>query len=379
MQKEVPGRPWQVRQTTLEIDLNRLKKNFQILAKAAKGRKILVLLKSDAYGHSHREISKALDEISSEDGLHGFGVANVEEGIELRREGIRKPVFVMSGIQHYNSELDRCISTCDLIPVISSMNVLEDICKVTKESGTNRLIHLKFNTGMNRLGIDLKEVSMCIQLLQKNPQIKIDGLMSHLAIGENRSHRLTKKQVTEFEKICSIFEMAGIRVRWRHLNNSAGLNSNLFPAGNLVRLGLAIYGAGNRKLHPVARWTAQVYQIRNLEKGESVGYGATFIAKKKMKMAVLGVGYGDGYKRIFSNRAEVLIQGKRCKVIGNVSMDLTMVDVSHIKNISTEDRAVLLGADRSQKISAEELAKAANSISWEILTGISPRVPRVFV
>ncbi len=375
----MPGRPWQVRQTTLEIDLSRLKKNFQILAKAAKARKILVLLKSDAYGHSHKEISKALDDISFEDGLHGFGVANVEEGIELRREGIRKPVLVMSGIQHYSPELDRCITTCDLIPVISSMYVLNDLCKVTKELGSTRRIHLKFNTGMNRLGIDRNEISQCIQMLKKNPQIQIDGIMSHLALGENKNHPLTKKQVAEFEKICATFELAKISVKWQHLNNSAGLHSKLFPSGNLVRLGLAIYGVGDKKLKPVAKWTAQVYQIRNLEKGECVGYGATFRAKKKMKMAILGVGYGDGYRRIFSNRAEVLIKGKRCKVIGSVSMDLTVVDVSHIKNISTEDRAVLLGADRGEVISAEELAKVANSISWEILTGISPRVPRVFV
>ncbi len=368
-----------MRQTTLEIDSANLKKNFDLLANQAKGKEILVLLKSDAYGHSHSLISMALDKLPTSSKLHGFGVANVEEGIELRREGIRKPVYVMSGIQHYDEDLDRCLQTCDLIPVISSMRVLKEMAEVIAVSPTNRKVHLKFNTGMNRLGIDLSEISTCIEFLKSNPKIQVDGLMSHLAIGEKRSHPLTKQQEANFTAICKRFEKAGFTANWKHLCNSSGLESSIFPKGNLVRLGLSIYGLGNRNLIPVARWTAQVYQIRELTKGECVGYGATFRAKKKMKMAVLGVGYGDGYRRVFSNKAQVLIRGKRCNVIGNVSMDLTMVDVSHVKDIDTNDRAVLLGQDGKDRITAEELAKIAKTISWEILTGISSRVPRVFV
>lgn len=336
-------------------------------------------MKSDAYGHSHSLISKALDQLPSTAALHGFGVANVEEGIELRREGIRKPVYVMSGIQHYDEDLDRCLQTCDLIPVISSMRVLQEMATVLSKESSKRSIHLKFNTGMNRLGIDLQEVSSCIQFIRSNPQIHVDGLMSHLAIGEKKSHSLTKKQESHFSAICEQFENAGIFAKWKHLCNSSGLESAVFPKGNLVRLGLSIYGLGNRNLHPVAKWTAQVYQIREIQKGESVGYGATFQAKKRMKMAVLGVGYGDGYRRAFSNKAQVLIRGKRCNVIGNVSMDLTMVDVSHVKGVNTNDRAILLGKDGKDQITAEELAKIAKTISWEIVTGISSRVPRVFV
>lgn len=368
-----------MRQTTLEIDSANLRKNFDLLANQAEDKEILVLLKSDAYGHSHSLISKALDKLPGTSALHGFGVANVEEGIELRREGIRKPVYIMSGIQHYDEDLDRCLKTCNLIPVISSLRVLKEMAGVISASSTKRKVHLKFNTGMNRLGIDLPEISTCIQFLKSNPQILVDGLMSHLAIGEKKSHSLTKQQEKNFSAICNQFELAGIRPNWKHLCNSSGVESAIFPQGNLVRLGLSIYGLGNRKLSPVARWTAQVYQIRELSKGECVGYGATFRAKKKMKMAVLGVGYGDGYRRVFSNKAQVLIRGKRCNVIGNVSMDLTMVDVSHVKDIDTNDRAILLGSDGNDQITAEELAKIAKTISWEIVTGISSRVPRVFV
>ncbi len=368
-----------MRQTTLEIDLKRLKKNFELLANKAKGKEILVLLKSDAYGHSHSAVSQALDKFTPEQGLHGFGVANVEEGIELRREGIRKPVYVLSGIQHYDSDLDRCLQTCDLIPVISSLRILNQAASTTKSLGVSRIVHLKFNTGMNRLGIDLDELKDCLRILKLNPQIVVRGLMSHLAIGELKSNVLTKRQEKEFARVCDEFAALGMEIQWRHLCNSAGLESGLFPRGNLVRLVLSMYGLGNDKLFPVAKWTAQVYQIRELKKGESVGYGATYRSKKKMKMAVLGVGYGDGYRRIFSNRAQVLIRGKRCNVIGTVSMDLTMVDVTDVRGVTTEDRAVLLGCDGKDQIRAEELAKIANTISWEILTGISTRVPRVFL
>ncbi len=337
-----------------------------------------MLLKSDAYGHSHREISLALEDLPAKEKLHGFGVANVEEGIELRREGVRRPVYVMSGIQQYDGDIHRCLETCDLIPVVSSLAVLRQVSQTTRRLKTEKALHLKFNTGMNRLGIDPQEVGECLKILGSNRQVRVTGLMSHLASGEKPAGSLTRSQVQSFRRIIGEVEAAGLNPHYRHLNNSAGLASGLFPEGNLCRVGLHLYGVGDPELSPVARWTAQVYQLRNLAKGESVGYGARFTARRKMIMAVLGVGYGDGYRRIFSNQAEVLVRGQRCPVIGSVSMDLTAVDVTGVPGISTNDRAVLLGKDGRDEITAEELAVYASSISWEILTGISPRVPRVF-
>ncbi len=338
----------------------------------------MVVLKSNAYGHSHREVSRCLEELDPSSRLHGYGVATVEEGIELRREGIRRPIYVLSGIQHYDEDLHRCLETCDLIPVCSSISVLKQICAVTKKMESARTLHLKFNTGMNRLGIDAQEHAECLQLVRAHPLVKVEGLMSHFAAAENPKLPLTKKQVKNFRALVQEFHAAGIQPRYLHMANSFGLAGHLFPEGNLARVGLHLYGFGDPEMRPVAHWTAQVYQVRELKKGEPVGYGSRFRAKKKMRMAVLGVGYGDGYRRIFSNRAEVLLKGKRCPVIGSVSMDLTAIDVSAVKHVSCEDRAVLLGKDGKDSITAEELADHAKTISWEILTGISPRVPRVF-
>lgn len=367
-----------MRQTTLEIDLGLLKENYKRLKHRAAGSELLVLLKSDAYGHSHREISLALEQLPESEKLHGYGVANVEEGIELRREGIRRPVYVMSGIQHYDTDIHRCLETCDLVPVISSMPILAQLAATTRKLKSQRTLHVKFNTGMNRLGVDLSELEDCLKLLNENPQLIVTGMLSHLASGEKAGSLLTKKQVKNFRTVLKRAQQLGFEPKYRHLNNSAGLASHLFPEGTLTRVGLHLYGIDDPKLSPIARWSAQVYQTRTLVKGESVGYGARFTAKKKMKMAVLGVGYGDGYRRNFSNRAEVLVRGKRCPVIGSVSMDLTAIDVSSVPNVSTNDRAVLLGRDGKDEITASELAGHAGSISYEILTGISPRVPRVF-
>jgi alanine racemase len=284
----------------------------------------------------------------------------------------------MSGIQHYDLDLHRCLETCDLTPVVSSLRVLKAVAAVTRKAGRPRAFHLKVNTGMNRLGVEPGEVEECLRLLRSNPQLKADGLMSHLAMGEKPSSSLTLSQVRVFRDFVRAFREAGISPAYLHLCNSSGLAGGVYPEGNLARVGLHLYGMGDSVAEPIARWTAQVYQIRELKKGDAVGYGARFRSRKKMRMAVLGVGYGDGYRRVFSNRADVLLRGKRCRVIGAVSMDLTAIDVSGVPEASTEDRAVLIGRDGKDQITAEELARHSRSIPWEILTGISPRVPRVF-
>lgn len=369
-----------MRQTALEIDLALLKRNFHFLSRRARGAELIALMKSDAYGHSLPEVARALDALpAGESRLHGFGVANVEEGIDLRRSGIQRPIYVLSGIQNYDGDLHRCLDTVGLTPVISSLPVLRDLIRTLASFPGDRAVHLKFNTGMNRLGIDPHEIEACIALLRGCASVKVQGLMSHFAAGEKPASAVSKRQVASFRKVVRRFHEAGFRPRHVHMANSSGLASRLFPEGNLARVGLHLYGLDDQALKPVARWTAQVYQVRDLKKGDGVGYGPHFRARKKMRMAVLGVGYGDGYRRAYSNKAEVLLKGKRCRVIGSISMDLTAVDISGVPSVSPRDRATLLGRDGREQITAGELAAHARSISWEVLTGISSRVPRVFL
>ncbi len=335
-----------------------------------------MVLKSDAYGHGHSGIAAALEKSTR---LFGFGVANVEEGIELRRDKVRSPILVMSGIQHMDEDIFRCLETCTLTPVLSSLKVLQQACALTAKLKRPLSVHLKFNTGMNRLGIDLNEVEDAIRAVKGSRFLRVDGLMSHYAASEKPVSPLTKKQTKNFRHVVERFRANGVSVEKIHLANSSGIRNKTFPEGNVIRVGLHLYGIGGAKLEAVARWTAQVYQVREIAKGDSVGYGPLFTAKKKMRTAVLGVGYADGYRRALSNRADVLIHGKRCRVIGAVSMDLTAVDVTHVPGVSESSRAVLLGEDGREKVTVEELAKLSGCIPWEMLTGISPRVPRRYV
>jgi alanine racemase len=372
MQKEWPGSPWQVRQTKLEISLPKLLENFARLRKQATPAELLFVLKSDAYGHSHPKIAETLDALPLDSGLHGFGVANVEEGIELRRCKIKRPVYVMSGIQHFDADLHRCLQTCSLTPVISSLRVLEALDSFTRRAQVPQSFHLKFNTGMNRLGLDVEESAQAIAIIKGNPLLRMEGMLSHYAASEKANASHTKKQTQLFRAVIKEFAAAGLRAKYLHMANSAGTANKIFPEGNITRVGLDLY-------KDVATWTAQVYQIREVKKGAGIGYGPHYRAPRKMKIAVLGVGYGDGYPRALSNRAEVLIEGVRCKVLGAVSMDLTIVDVTKVKNISDQSRALLMGSDGKKAITAAELARHAKTIPWEIHTGISARVPRVFI
>jgi alanine racemase len=291
----------------------------------------------------------------------------------------KRPVYVLSGIQHYDEVLHRCLETVGLTPVVGSMRVLRELAATLKKSGGERALHLKFNTGMNRLGIEVAEVEACLRLLRKSPRIRVDGLMSHFAAGEKPHAAHSKVQVRVFREITARFQGAGINPHFLHMANSAGLAARLYPEGTLARVGLHLYGLDDPELKPVARWTAQVYQVRELAAGDGVGYGPHYRAKRKMRMAVIGVGYGDGYRRAYSNRASVLLKGKRCPVIGSISMDLTAVDVTHVPSVTSRDRATLLGRDGRESITAVELATHGRSIPWEVLTGISIRVPRVFL
>lgn len=367
-----------MRQTALEIDLGHLKSNFKKLSARADNARLLAMLKSDAYGHSMKEVLLALESIPGTK-LNGFGVANVEEGIEARRAGAIRPIYVLSGIQFYDGDLHRCLKTVNLIPVIGSLRVLKQLASTLKSLKAEQAVHLKLNTGMNRLGIDPGELDACLRILSSNKNIRVDGILSHFSAGEKKTSSITKSQVASFREVMSLFKARGIEPKFMHMANSSGLSSGVFPEGNLARVGLHLYGLDDQELKPVASWTAQVYHIRDIGKGSAVGYGPHFRARRKMKMAVLGVGYGDGYRRALSNRAEVLIRGRRCPVIGAISMDLTTIDVSALPSVTVNDRVTLIGKDGGEQITAGELASHAGTISYEILTGISARVPRIFL
>lgn len=359
------------------MNLGRLKNNFHRLRRHAGRKELLLVLKSNAYGHSLVKVAQALEKEKT--GLHGFAVANVEEGIELRRARIKKPIYILSGIQTWDEDLFRCLRFCKLTPVISSLETLRSVAQFSAKRKVDIRFHLKFNTGMNRLGIEPDQLTELFDLLGHSRRLRVEGLASHFAQGERPKSKISQRQVRSFLHILERFEENSISAKYIHMENSSGFLNRLLPQGNLARIGLHLFGIENQRLSPVAKWTAQIYQTRELKKNDSVGYGNHFRAPRRMRMAVLGVGYADGYPRILSNRAHVLVRGIRCKVLGAVSMDLTAIDISNVPNLDlARDRAVLLGESGREIIRAEDLASLAETIPWEIMTGISERVPRVF-
>ncbi len=370
---------WQVRQTELKVDLRSIKHNLLSINRRNKSADVLAVLKSDAYGHGAIPIAKYLEKLPDRFGLHGYGVANVEEGLEFRKSKIHKPVYIMSGIQSPNEDLYRCLVTCELTPIITSISVLKHISRLAKSIRRPLRIHIKFDTGMNRLGIPQDATSEVLRIISHNPLLIVEGILSHYAAAEFPTKTATKKQTKNFREIVKFFGNHLVLPKYTHMANSAASQFNLYPEGNLVRTGLQLFGEGDSSLKPVATWEAQVYDTKSVAKGEGIGYGPIFRAKRDMKVAVLGVGYADGYRRSLSNRADVLIKGQRCPVVGAISMDLVTVDISKIGRVSSSTKAILLGKQDTNRITASDLAKKSDSIPYEILTGISSRVPRNYL
>ncbi len=372
------SRAWQVRQTELRVDLSSVKRNLQTIYRRNKKARVVAVLKSDAYGCGAIPLAKYLEQLPENVGLQGFGVANVEEGLEFRKEKLLSPIYILSGIQNPNEDLYQCLVTCKLIPVVTSVKVLKRLSDLAKSIQRPLDIHIKFDTGMHRLGVSPDSVEEALQIILGNPILNVEGFMSHYAAAEKSTSSSTKKQTKLFRKIIKFFGNHSVLPKYHHMSNSAGSQFNLYPEGNLVRAGIQLYGECAPDVRPIATWEAQVYDTKPVRRGEGIGYGPAFRAKRNMEIAILGVGYADGYRRALMNKAEVLIKGNRCKVVGAVSMDLVAVDVTGIRGINSNTKAVLLGKQGRNRIDTTELAKIAGCIPYEILTGISPRVPRVY-
>ncbi len=360
------------------MHLPNLRKNFLQLYKQASPAEILVSLKANAYGCGAGVIARYLEKTCTS-GLHGFAVANVEEALELREDKVSRPIYILSGVQSPTKEVFRYLVTHSLVPIISSISVLRVLAELSSQESSPIPIHLKFNTGMNRLGINLDEWKVAQEILLNSKGLVMEGVLSHYASSNKPNALLTRKQTKLFIGVLETIKSCGFDPKFIHMSNSAGIHNKCFPLGNLVRPGLYLYGEGDDGLEPVLQWSAQIYDIRTVGKGEGIGYGPLYRASRKSKIATLGVGYADGYPRVLSNKSHVLIRGKKCSIVGAVSMDLLAVDVTKLSNVSVQESAILLGRDGKERITAVDLAQKAKTIPWEILTSISSRVPRLFI
>lgn len=371
------GRP-----TWAEIDLNALAHNFRVIReRVGPSVKILAAVKANAYGHGAAECSTRLER----EGVDWFGVALPEEGIELRTAGISKPILCLGGI--WAGQENACIQQ-DLTPVVYRLDVVEALDRAAKDAGTAVDVHLKIDTGMGRLGVRADDVPDFCAALKRFANIRVDGLMTHLASADDEEQTdFTALQLQRFEQAVAAFRDHGFEPNYIHAANSAGLFTFAESRANMVRPGGTLYGFTRDVLpphldtppvRPVMSLYSRIMLLKRVPKGAKLGYGGTFETKRDSVIATIPIGYDDGYRRAFSNQARVIVRGQFAPVVGRVSMDLTIIDVTEVADVSLDDRVTLLGSDGDCSITAEDLGELAGTISYEITCGISSRVPRVF-
>ena len=374
LRPRVRGADSSLRPTRAEVLLDAIGHNLRVVRAAAKGCKVLAVVKADAYGHGVVPVAQRLQA----EGVDGFGVALAEEGIELREAGIDRAILVLNGI---SGGAHRDIIAAGLTPVlyeISEASAFDAVC-----AGRPIDVHLKVDTGMGRLGVPLGELDEFLRELRRFPSIRIVGLMTHLSTADTDPDYVAE-QIAAFAHAQGLVRRFGHEPAVLHAANSAACFRHPETHFDWVRAGIALYGypgssAIDAPLRPAMRWRTEVLRIRTLEAGESVGYGRSFRATSTTRLATIPVGYGDGLLRSASNRGHVLIRGARCRIVGNIAMDLTTVDVSGVPGVGIGDEALLLGEQDGAVLDARDLAKAAGTIPYEVLTNVSRRVPRVYL
>ena len=363
-----------LRPTIAEIDLEALRYNYRKI-KTITSEKVLAVVKASAYGHGAVQVSKLL----VEEGVDMLGAATIEEGIELREAGINIPIMVLGSVYPFDN-YDYIIKY-KLTPIVASQDSAVALENAAQRVSKKVFAHMKVDTGMGRIGVAGETALELWEKLKCSSHIIPEGVFTHLPRADE-DYVYTYRQLEKFKDLIARLSPAPSIV---HASNTAGLLNFKESHLNMVRPGLALYGLypdnvskNKLNLQPALKFKSTVIFVKNVEKGTPVSYGGTWKAPKKTQIATVCVGYADGYRRDLTNKADVLIRGTRCPVVGRVCMDMIMVDVSSLKNICVGEEVVLMGRAGKEEVSAEELASICGTINYEITSGISGRVPRIF-
>ena len=365
------------RPTLAEIDLGAIRHNLEITSHIVKaGTKILGVVKADAYGHGMREVSRTIV-----DYVDYFGVASLDEAAILRSIGIKKPILVIGAI--LPEEIEGVLKF-NVIQTVSDLDIPKRLSKLALSKNKKIKVHVKVDTGMGRLGFWHEEAVGFVKKIAKLKNIIIDGIFTHFPNAES-DRVFTYNQIRNFKRLIEELWDNDIYIPVKHTANSMGLIDFKDSHMNMVRPGLMMYGIYPKQslmksilLKPALTLRTKITHLKLVPKGRSISYGMAYVTKKPTKIATIPVGYGDGYSRHFSNKAEVLINSSRCPIAGRVCMDMCMIDVGHLKNVKVGDDVILIGSQGSEIIRAEELAGLINTIPYEVLCNIGRRVPRIY-
>jgi alanine racemase len=381
------GRTW------AEVSLGALGKNFHAIQKhVGQGVTICAVVKADGYGHGAVECARALES----EGAQWLGVTDAAEGLALRGAGVKARILLMTGI--WKGEENGIVAQ-NLTPTIWEPWHIESLERAARKHQADLPsrclpVHLKIDTGMNRLGASKEALPRLCEMLSECKHLSLEGVSTHFASAEVLDAEDAVRQMKAFEEGLAVLESYGLRPPLVHMGNSAAMSARPDAWKTMVRPGIALYGyslaftrggepaaVASLPLRPVLSWKTRVLTVKDVAAGQAVGYMGTFVTKGRSRIAVLPVGYADGYPRLLSNRARVIVGGEYAPVVGRVSMDLTIVDVSHIPSVEVGNEVILIGKSvaSGKSVDAVELARLCESVPYEILCGLSQRVPRVYI
>jgi alanine racemase len=365
-----------LRATWVEVDLARLAANLQAIRRHVAPAQVMLVVKANAYGHGLVEVARALAPLAD-----CIGVAVLEEGILLRELGIQSPILVLGGI--WGDQVPHFLAH-DLMLTASSVGRLEQIEEAAAALGTRAKVHLKIDTGMERVGIHYFNAHHLQEAACRCRHVEVHGIYSHFANADAEDLSHARLQLERFQEVLRFYERRGLPPPLRHMANSAAVLSLPEATFDLVRPGILLYGVypapqvrRTVQVSPALAWKSRVVYFKVVPPGHPVSYGSTWEADHPVRMATIPVGYGDGYFRSMSNRAEVILRGRRYPQVGQICMDQLMIDLEW-SSAYNGDEVVLVGEDGEARITVEDLADWAGTIPYEVLTNINTRVPRVY-
>lgn len=362
-----------------EIDLGRLRRNLQLIRRDLPAKvKLMAVVKDEAYGHGALDVAR----IAVEEGACCLGLSTLEEAMSLRDAGITAPLLLLG--ERQEAELPWCVAH-DLTVCVNEPNTVRKLARVAAKAGKRAPVHVKIHTGMSRYGVRWDEALALIELICSEKSLLLEGAMTHFAQSDETDKTFANLQISRFEEVMSGLAQKGVRVKSQHLCNSGGFLDLPHAHRDMVRTGILMFGIFPSSvcrripgIEPVMSVKARIAAIQRLEPGEVVGYGMRYTATSTRRVAVLPIGYGDGFPRV-RNQGGALIHGKRAPILGGIAMDALMVDVTDIPEAQMWDEAVIMGRQGNEEISVHEVAKLKNSVSYEVLTSWRLRLRRKFV
>ncbi|MFQ5864255.1 MAG: alanine racemase [bacterium] len=368
-----------LRPAWVEINLAQLRRNFQIINHdKPTNLEILSVVKDQAYGHGAVQVAK----VALQSGATHLAVATIDEAVELRQNSITAPILVFG--ERHEKELEVCLEQ-DITCFVNDLSKAEKYSSMAEAAGKKALVHIEVDTGLSRYGVRWTQALPVIEAIAKLDNLILEGVMSHFARSDELDKSFALLQLERFQQVLNDMATRGINVKYRHMCNTGGYLDLPQAHFDLVRIGILPLGVYPSQvcrritgLQPVMSLKAKVAAIRDLEVGDFVGYGMRYRASTPRRIAVIPLGYGDGYPRV-RNQGEVLIHGKRASIVGGLAMDAMMVDITEIPETQVWDEVVLVGVQGQQAVSVHDIARLKGTVSYDILAGWSWRLPRIYL